>query len=71
MKASVLVGPGKNKVVEVPKPEAAADQVLIKVKVCGVCASEMYSWSNGAKEIILGHEGMGIIRSPGTAPKKY
>jgi threonine dehydrogenase-like Zn-dependent dehydrogenase len=68
MKASVLVGPGKQKVMEMPNPEITADQVLIKVKACGVCASEMMPWSAGQDEknrLILGHEGIGIIKEAG------
>ncbi len=54
---------------EVPRPEITNNQVLIKVKYCGVCASELHPWQQGAieqEQTILGHEGMGIIEEVGS-----
>jgi len=69
MKASVLVGPKKNKIVEMPKPEIGSNEVLIRVKVCGVCASELYTWNNAeeGKQLVLGHEPLGIIEEVGSS----
>ncbi|PLS09662.1 zinc-binding dehydrogenase [Neobacillus cucumis] len=68
MKASILIGPGKSRVIEMPMPEIGATEVLIKVLICGVCMSEAYPWSNGMDETakrILGHEPIGIIEEVG------
>src|SRR3954470_21368662 len=68
MKASILVGPGKSRVIEMPMPEIGATEVLIKVLICGVCMSEAYPWSIGADESarkIMGHEPIGIIEEAG------
>ncbi len=68
MKASILTGPGQSCIVDRPKPEIGAAEVLVKLKVCGVCASELYSWSRGAdrkSSLIMGHEPMGIIEETG------
>lgn len=69
MKASVLVGPGQHRVMDVPKPSIADDEVLIKVHVCGVCASEYHTWMNGPsghQPVIMGHEPMGVIEEIGS-----
>jgi len=65
MKAAVLVGPGKSKVVELPLPKIGPSDVLIRVEVCGICASELYTWRNGQGNAILGHEVVGIIEDMG------
>ncbi|WP_066195870.1 alcohol dehydrogenase catalytic domain-containing protein [Gracilibacillus timonensis] len=69
MKASILTSAKTNKIMEVPRPEITNNQVLIKVKYCGVCASELHPWQQGAieqEQTILGHEGMGIIEEVGS-----
>ncbi|WP_130858991.1 zinc-binding dehydrogenase [Gracilibacillus phocaeensis] len=74
MKASILTGPEQNQVMEIPKPKVNSDQVLIKVKYCGVCASELSPWRQGAvkkEQRILGHEGMGVIEEVGNNVKGF
>lgn len=75
MKASVLIGPKTSEVRDVPVPEIGTNDVLLKVKACGVCRSELEQWlgqEDGqqwqSKEeegspypIILGHEPSGVI----------
>ncbi len=49
---------------DLPKPQIQADEVLIKVKRCGICGSDIGSFLTGALEsqqIILGHEFTGEI----------
>ena len=43
MRASVLVGPERSEVREVPVPPAGENDVLVRVEVCGVCFSEFHS----------------------------
>src|SRR5713101_1903334 len=60
---------------EVARPEAGADEVLIKVEVCGVCHSDLHvadgDWSQLAgivkRPLILGHEVVGTIVEAGSA----
>ncbi len=72
MKASVLQSPGRSAVVERPRPVPADDEVLVRVSVCGVCASEARAWRTGAGGRVLGHEVVGTVaelgsRAPGPA----
>ena len=54
---------------EVARPEAGADDVVIKVEVCGVCHSDLHvadgDWTQFAgivkKPLILGHEIVGRV----------
>jgi propanol-preferring alcohol dehydrogenase len=60
---------------EVPRPEPAADEVLIAVEVCGVCHSDLHvadgDWPQLAavvkKPLILGHEIVGRVVERGSA----
>lgn len=58
---------------DLPKPEINPDEVLIKVKKCGICGSDIGSYLTGAMEsqqIILGHEFSGEIVELGEKVKK-
>jgi len=60
---------------EVPRPEIAADEVLIEVEVCGVCHSDLHvadgDWTQLARivkqPLILGHEIVGRVVERGAA----
>lgn len=60
---------------DVPRPEAGADDVLIKVEVCGVCHSDLHvaagDWTQLAgiikKPLILGHEIVGRVVERGAS----
>jgi len=70
MKAAVLHAFKSPLVLEdVPRPEPAADEVLIEVEVCGVCHSDLHvadgDWKQFAgivkQPLILGHEIVGRV----------
>jgi threonine dehydrogenase-like Zn-dependent dehydrogenase len=72
MRASVIVGPQKSEVIQVPVPSIGDEEVLIRIKYCGVCASELHPWMEGAgwleasgKRPIFGHEPVGVIEKVG------
>jgi threonine dehydrogenase-like Zn-dependent dehydrogenase len=68
MKASMISGPQKSEVANVAVPTIGDEEVLIRIKVCGVCASELHPWMDGAsgKRPIFGHEPVGIIEQVGS-----
>lgn len=53
----------------VPEPEIGPDDVLIQVKACGICGSDVhgYDGSTGRRlpPLIMGHEAAGIIAAKG------
>ena len=74
MKAAVLHEFKKPLAIEeVPRPEPAADEVLIEVEACGVCHSDLHvadgDWTQLAgivkKPLILGHEIAGRVLEKG------
>ena len=62
---------GKNNLLlkdDLPKPSIESDEVLLEVKYCGICGSDIESYDTGVLEIpgiIIGHEFSGIIAEVG------
>jgi L-iditol 2-dehydrogenase len=69
MKALVLKEYKKFSFEEVPAPEVEPGQVLVAVKACGICGSDVHGMdgSTGRRRppIIMGHEASGIIEATG------
>lgn len=63
MKQSVLVEPQHSRLEERPVPAVGPRDVLIRVRACGVCASELHGWQgdNGPYPRELGHEVAGEV----------
>jgi L-iditol 2-dehydrogenase len=71
MKALVLREYNRFIVEEVPAPGIAPDEVLIRVKACGICGSDVHGMdgSTGRRRppVIMGHEAAGTIAEIGPA----
>jgi L-iditol 2-dehydrogenase len=65
MKALVLENVRDLRLKDVPEPELARNAVLIQVKACGICGSDVhgYDGSSGRRipPIIMGHEAAGVV----------
>jgi 2-desacetyl-2-hydroxyethyl bacteriochlorophyllide A dehydrogenase len=75
MKALVLEEYNKLTYKEVPDPAIASDEVLVKVKACGICGSDVHGFdgSTGRRipPVIMGHEASGIIIKTGAGVKGW
>ncbi len=73
MQAARLVKPGQPlRVEEVPVPEPASDEVLVKVHACGLCGTDLHLAVYGdipveRTPITLGHEAAGVVARLGSA----
>src|SRR3954453_6811347 len=71
MKAAVLTAPRELRIDEVAIPQPRANQVLVRLEGCGVCASNIPPWegkpwfSYPMEPGALGHEGWGKIEALG------
>jgi len=69
MKALELIGPSTFDVVEKAVPSPAASEVVIRVKACGICGSDIHGMdgSSGRRipPVVMGHEASGVIESVG------
>ncbi|MFT5189944.1 MAG: L-iditol 2-dehydrogenase [Verrucomicrobiales bacterium] len=65
MKALNLAEYNKFEYIDSPKPEITDDEVLIQIKACGICGSDIHGMdgSSGRRQppIIMGHEASGVI----------
>ncbi len=77
MKSAVFYGKHDLRVEESPKPEPKEGEVLIQVKACGVCGTDVhiYEGDKGAAEVtpptILGHEFSGVIVKKGAGVSRF
>lgn len=71
MKAMILTAPSTLAVVETTTPPVGDDEVLLRVRACGICGSDLHGWdgSSGRRQppLIMGHELAGEIAAIGTA----
>ena len=77
MRAAVITAPGNVDIVQTEIPQPNADQILVRIKGCGVCASNIPPWEGkpwftypmdrGA----LGHEAWGSVAELGSAVRDF
>jgi L-iditol 2-dehydrogenase len=71
MKALVLTQYNHLEIQDVPEPEVGDDEVLVAVRACGICGSDVHGMdgSTGRRRppIIMGHEAAGVIVRAGAA----
>jgi (R,R)-butanediol dehydrogenase/meso-butanediol dehydrogenase/diacetyl reductase len=67
MKAAIIKEKGILSVEEIPDPQAGAGEVVIKVKYCGICGSDVRLFHDGFYPVglIMGHEFCGRISEVG------
>jgi L-iditol 2-dehydrogenase len=75
MKALVLKEYQKFSYEDVPKPEYRPDDLLVQVKACAICGSDVHGMdgSTGRRipPVIMGHEASGVIAEAGTNVKGF
>ena len=69
MKALMLSAYKQLDLVEMPVPRPAADELLIRIRACGICGSDVhgYDGSTGRRipPIVMGHEAAGVVEAVG------
>ncbi|MBE0534213.1 MAG: galactitol-1-phosphate 5-dehydrogenase [Phycisphaerae bacterium] len=75
MKALVLTDYKRFEYVDVARPEPAEDEVLVEVRACGICGSDVHGMdgSTGRRRppVIMGHEAAGVIVETGAAVRGW
>jgi len=68
MKATILEDVGKIVVKDVPKPSPREGEVLVKVKYCGICGSDLHAYKTGiyGLGLTMGHEFSGEVAELGS-----
>jgi L-iditol 2-dehydrogenase len=75
MKALMLSEYRRLDVVETARPEPAADELLIRIKACGICGSDVHGFdgSTGRRipPIVMGHEAAGVVEAVGSSVENF
>ncbi|MGD9660467.1 MAG: zinc-dependent alcohol dehydrogenase family protein [Porticoccaceae bacterium] len=76
MRAMLFEQPGSPLVLrDIPVPAPAADQVLLRVKVCGICRTDLHVVDGDLKEprlpLIPGHQVVGVVEKLGSAVSAF
>lgn len=74
MKAFVIRNPNQAEIMEVPKPEPLADEVLIRVRASGFCGTDVHTFKGehpSKYPLIPGHEFSGVIEKVGAAVTRF
>lgn len=68
MKVAVYKRPNEMAVIDAPKPQAKAGEVVLKVHACGICGSDLHAVQYGfgmPPDTIMGHEFCGEVHEIG------
>jgi len=67
MKAAIYRGKGVLAVEEVPRPSPARGELLVRIRYCGICGTDLHNYSFGipSSGSILGHEWCGVVEELG------
>jgi propanol-preferring alcohol dehydrogenase len=76
MKAMLLDAQGTPlRLREVPRPSPGAEQVLLEVRACGVCRTDLHVFDGDLRHprlpLILGHEIVGVVVQKGAAVERF
>ncbi|PKO12940.1 MAG: hypothetical protein CVU39_21775 [Chloroflexi bacterium HGW-Chloroflexi-10] len=75
MKAAYITGPMQIELREAPIPVLPDDGILVAVKACGVCGSDLRRWREGSQSeyelLIAGHEISGVVEAVGPLVSGY
>ena len=70
MKALLLEEYRKLTVTDMPEPEVGARDVLVQIRACGICGSDVHGFdgSSGRRipPLIMGHEASGVVARIGS-----
>jgi len=75
VKALVLTAYKQLEIQDVPVPEPGAGEILVRVKACGICGSDVHGFdgSTGRRRppIIMGHEASGVVAKTGEGVTQF
>jgi 2-desacetyl-2-hydroxyethyl bacteriochlorophyllide A dehydrogenase len=73
MRAQVVVAPNRMELKEIPIPQITADEVLVKIRYCGICGSDWSIFTGkyvpDRLPLVTGHEMFGVVSEVGKGAK--
>jgi len=72
MKAAMYYSIDDIRIQEIPKPQVGLGEILVEMKTCGVCGSDLMEWYLRSRApLVLGHEPAGVIVEAGNNVKGF
>ena len=72
MKAATYYSPNNIQIKETPKPKIKPNEILVEMKACGICGSDLMHWYlKNRAPLVLGHEPAGIVVETGKNVKQF
>jgi propanol-preferring alcohol dehydrogenase len=76
MRAMLLDAPGRPlRAADLPRPEPAAGQLLLRVRACGVCRTDLHvadgELRDAKRPLVLGHEIVGTVEALGPGADRF
>jgi len=72
MKVSRYYSHDNNRLEEMPVPQIGPGELLVEVKACGLCGSDLMSWYADEKApTVLGHEPTGVVAGVGSGVSHF
>jgi len=72
MKAAMYYSLDDIRIQDVPKPKIGVNEILVEMKACGVCGSDLMEWYLRSRApLVLGHEPAGVIVEAGKNVKNF
>lgn len=73
MRAVRYVGQGATRLVEMPIPDPAEGEMLLRLRCCGLCGTDLFKLDNDAipKGTVLGHELVGSVAALGSGVTRF
>jgi len=72
MKAAMYYSLNDIRIQDVPKPKIGSDEILVEMRACGVCGSDLMEWYLRSRApLVLGHEPAGVVVEAGRSVKNF
>jgi len=72
MKVAMYYDKRDTRIEEMATPEIGEDEVLVEMKACGICGSDLMDWYlKNRAPLVLGHEPAGVITKEGRKAKNF
>jgi len=72
MKAAMYYSLDDIRIRDVPRPKVGSDEILVEMKACGVCGSDLMEWYLSSRApLVLGHEPASVIVEAGKNVKGF
>lgn len=72
MRVAVYYGIGDIRIEEAPKPDVGTGELLVKMRACGLCGSDLMDWYlRDRAPLVLGHEPAGVVVEVGPGVEDF